>query len=198
VDGVVTVVPANAASWRDIRLVFGNSAPMHCGCQRMRIGGREWWDMPRAERAQRLKAATHCGDPTAKTTSGLIAYVDGEPAGWVAVEPRNVYRGLRGRPVPWKGRNEDRADGSVWAVTCFIVRVGFRRQGMMRILARAAVEHARERGARAIEGYPLITHPGKEISWGEVHMGARSAFADAGFTQVSHPTPRRVVMRIDF
>jgi hypothetical protein len=32
----------------------------------------------------------------------------------------------------------------------------------------------------------------------ELHVGTTSVFADAGFTEVSHPTPRRVVMRIDF
>jgi hypothetical protein len=57
---------------------------------------------------------------------------------------------------------------------------------------------ARERGARALEGYPMITKPGQNITWGEVHVGSRSIFADAGFTEVSHPTLRRVVMRIDF
>jgi hypothetical protein len=44
----------------------------------------------------------------------------------------------------------------------------------------------------------MITQPGKEITWGELHVGARQVFADAGFQEVSHPTPRRVVMRIDF
>ena len=65
-------------------------------------------------------------------------------------------------------------------------------------MARAAVAFARERGARAIEGYPMITQPGKEITWDELHVGSRSIFADAGFSEVSHPTLRRVVMRIDF
>ena len=55
-----------------------------------------------------------------------------------------------------------------------------------------------ERGARALEGYPMITEPGREITWGELHVGSRSIFADAGFEEVSHPTLRRVVMRIDF
>jgi hypothetical protein len=32
----------------------------------------------------------------------------------------------------------------------------------------------------------------------EIHVGSRSIFAAAGFTEVSHPTPRRVLMRIDF
>jgi hypothetical protein len=65
-------------------------------------------------------------------------------------------------------------------------------------LARAAIEHARERGARALEGYPMIPKPGQGISWGELHVGNRKVFAAAGFTEVSHPTPLRVVMRIDF
>jgi hypothetical protein len=58
--------------------------------------------------------------------------------------------------------------------------------------------YARERGARALEAYATITQPGKEITWGELHVGSRQVFADAGFTEVSHPSPRRVVMRIDF
>ena len=44
----------------------------------------------------------------------------------------------------------------------------------------------------------MITEPGKEITWGEVHVGARQVFEEAGFTQITHPTKRRVVMRIEF
>ncbi|MDQ2933399.1 MAG: hypothetical protein M3R49_00190 [Chloroflexota bacterium] len=44
----------------------------------------------------------------------------------------------------------------------------------------------------------MITEPGEDISWGELHVGNRTVFAEAGFAEVSHPTPRRVVMRIDF
>ncbi|GGT29569.1 hypothetical protein P6B95_15205 [Streptomyces atratus] len=56
----------------------------------------------------------------------------------------------------------------------------------------------RERGARAPEAYPVITKPGMEITWGELHVGSRDVFADARFTGVNRPTLRRVVMRIDF
>jgi len=70
--------------------------------------------------------------------------------------------------------------------------------GIRRALARAAVDFGRMRGARALEGYPMITQPGQEIAWGERHVGSRSIFAAAGFEEVSRPTPRRVVMRIDF
>jgi hypothetical protein len=32
----------------------------------------------------------------------------------------------------------------------------------------------------------------------ELHVGTVSVFADAGFAEVTHPSPRRLVMRIDF
>jgi hypothetical protein len=44
----------------------------------------------------------------------------------------------------------------------------------------------------------MITQPGVEITWGELHVGSRDVFADAGFAEVNKPTLRRVVMRIDF
>ena len=44
----------------------------------------------------------------------------------------------------------------------------------------------------------MLTEPGKETTWGELHVGSRSAFAAARFAEVSRPTPRRVVMRFDF
>lgn len=100
--------------------------------------------------------------------------------------------------MPWTGRDEDKADDGVWAVTCFVTRVGYRKRGVSRALAQATVDFARRHGARAVEGYPLINEPGKEFTWGELYVGSRSIFAAAGFAEVSHPTPSRLVMRIDF
>jgi GNAT superfamily N-acetyltransferase len=195
----LTVVPANEASWEDLRAIFGERGyAAYCQCQRYKIGHDQWIDVPVSGRMERLQEETHCGYPSARTTSGLVAYLDGAPVGWCAVEPRTSYPRLLRMPVPWKGRHEDKTDDGVWAVTWFATRAGFRRRGVTRALARATVDFARERGARALEGYPIITEPGQEITWGEVHVGSRSIFADAGFTEVSHPTLRRVVMRIDF
>ncbi len=194
----VTIVPANEASWEDLQAVLGTRGdPSRCQCQRYKMQPRESWASVGAEElAFRLRTQTDCGHPESRTTSGLVAYVDGEPVGWCAVEPRTAYVRL-GR-VPWAGRAEDKTDDGVWAVTCFITRAGFRRRGVTYELARAAVNLARERGARSLEGYPMITEPGEEITWGELHIGSRNVFAAAGFAEVSHPTLRRVVMRIDF
>lgn len=197
----LTVLPANEASCADIQTVFGTRGDAaRCQCQRFKLETREsCGSFPVEERAFRLRRQTDCGNPDAAATSGLVAYLEGEPVGWCAVEPRSHYSGLvRVYRVPWQGREEDRADDSVWAVTCFVTRAGFRRRGISYALARAAVDLARDRGARAIEGYPMIVPPGQEISWGELLVGTRSVFAAAGFTEVSRPSKRRVVMRIDF
>jgi len=193
------IIPANEASWDDLEAVLGGRGyHSGCWCQRFKIKGREWdaGSVPIEERARRLREQTRCGRPKAPATSGLVAYLDACAVGWCAVEPRCAFVRL-GR-VPWAGRDEDRSDDSVWAVTCFVTRKGFRRRGISRALARAAVEFARQRGARALEGYPMITEPGQEVTWGELHVGSRSIFAAAGFAEVSRPTLRRAVMRIDF
>ena len=197
----VTVAPANEASWEDLRAVFGTRGdPSRCFCQRYKMGpGEAWASFPAEERAFRLREQTDCGHPESDTTSGLVAYLDGEPVGWCAVESRTAYpRLLLKTRVPWEGRAEDKTDARVWAVTCFVTRTGFRRRGISRALARAAVDFARERGARALEGYPMITQPGQDVMVVELHPGSRSIFAGAGFTEVVQPTKRRAVMRIDF
>ncbi|MDQ2940589.1 MAG: GNAT family N-acetyltransferase [Chloroflexota bacterium] len=197
----ITVVPANQAACDDLQTVFGSRGPAAiCQCQRYKLAPREAFkSFPPEERALRLRAQTNCGLPDATSTSGLVAYLEGEPVGWCAVEPRPAYQGLlRVYRVPWEGRAEDKNDESVWAVTCVFARAGFRRRGVSYALARAAVDFAREGGAEALEAYPMLTQRGEEITWGELQMGTRSIFAAAGFTEVGHPTPRRVVMRIDF
>ena len=196
-EHAIHVVPASQASWEDLQEVFGTRGQAcRCQCQRYKLRPRESFaSFPVEERAHRLREQTSIGHPDSDDTSGLVAYLDGEPVGWCAVEPRSAYTGLvRNNRVPWEGRDEDRADDSVWAVTCFVTRVGFRKRGVSRALARAAAQFARERGARAVEGYPMTT---KNALLEELHVGTRGVFADAGFSEVIRPTLRRVVMRLD-
>jgi GNAT superfamily N-acetyltransferase len=191
----ITVHPANEASPADLRAVFGGRGdPANCQCQWFKA--RDVWSLPKQERAERLRSQTHCGDAGATQTSGLVAYLDGEPAGWCAVEPRVAYERLLRARIPWTGRAEDRTDPGVWAVTCFVTRTGYRRQGISRALAQAAVAFARDRGAHALEGYPIVVEPG-QVAGGELFVGSASVFASAGFQEVTRPTARRAVMRID-
>ena len=194
----VRVVPGNQARWEDLQTVFGIRGPAaRCQCQRYKLRPREsFGSFPVEDRAERLRGQTGCGDPEAPTTSGLVAFLDAEPVGWCAVEPRPAYGGLvRNARVPWEGRSEDKADDTVWAVTCLFTRVGFRKRGVSRALARAAVDFARERGARALEAYPITT---TDVITEELHVGTVGVFADAGLAEVGRPTLRRAVMRGDF
>lgn len=201
IDASVKVIPANQAEWSDLRAIFGTRGEAAgCWCQRYKLQPREAFKShPAAVRAERLRRQTNCGRSGAAATSGLVAYLDGAPAGWCAVEPRPAYAGLlRVYRTPWSGRTEDKLDAGVWAVTCVFTRAGFRRRGVSYALVRAAVGFARGRGARALEGYPMLSRPGQEVPWGELHVGTRSVFAAAGFAEVHRPSPRRAVMRIDF
>ena len=190
------VVPANEASWADLQTVLGTRGQgARCQCQRYRLRPRESFaGTPVEERADRWRQQTDAGHPDSDTTSGLVAFLAGEPVGWCAVAPRPDQPGLRHSPVPWAGRTEDEADAGVWAVTCVFTRAGYRRRGVSRALVRAAVPFARERGARVLEGYPML--PVAAVGE-ELHVGSVSAFAAAGLVTVSHPTTRRVVMRLD-
>src|SRR4051794_5482513 len=135
----IAVVPANQASWDDLQAVLGTRGPAApCQCQWNRTPPAEWRSLPIEERAHRLRQQTDCGHSESGTTSGLVAYLESEPVGWCAVEPRCEYLHLLGSRVPWAGRNEDPADDGVWAVTCLVTRAGFRRQGVSYALARAA------------------------------------------------------------
>jgi GNAT superfamily N-acetyltransferase len=146
-----------------------------------------------------LREQTDCGHPRSGSTSGLVAYLDDEPVGWCAVEPRTAYAGLlRVYRVPWEGRDEDKDDETVWAVTCLFTRAGHRRRGVSYALAESAVDHARRAGARALEAYPMVMEPGQSMITEELHVGTSSVFAAAGLVEVSRPTLRRAVMRIDF
>jgi GNAT superfamily N-acetyltransferase len=196
----ITVLPANEASWDDLQAVFGNrGAATSCQCQRYKLAPREAFSkFPAEERARRLREQTNPGTPNAGATTGLIAYLGGEPVGWCAVQPRTAYPGLlRVYRTPWEGRSEDKADESIWAVTCVFVRAGFRKRGVARALAAAAVGYAKSRGARALEAYPMRSEIG-EVTWDEIHVGAQSIYAGAGMAEVSRPGIRRAVMRVDF
>ncbi|HEV6954107.1 MAG TPA: GNAT family N-acetyltransferase [Promicromonospora sp.] len=192
------IVPATTDAWDDVQTVFGlRGGAHHCQCQRIRLGDGAWWHLSVEERAHHLREQLDV-EPGGLTSGALLGYLDGEPAGWVAVAPRTEFVRYRGSQVPWAGRAEDKDDAGIWAVTCFAARAGFRRRGLMYDLAAAAVGHAREQGARAVEGYPIVPAPGQEVSWGEVNVGTPGPFLAAGLAEVSRPTKRRRVMRRDF
>jgi GNAT superfamily N-acetyltransferase len=196
----LSFVPANEAPWDDVIAVLG-SARCHggqCFCQRFKIWQRDFQAITDAEREERFRQQSRSREPGVGQTTGFLAYREDEPVAWCAVEPRPTYMTYQFSRIPWAGRDEDETDPDVWLASCFIVRKGYRRQGLTYEMARAAADFAQARGAKAIEGIAMVTEPGRTITWGELHVGSHKIFEAAGFTEVTHPTKRRKVMRIDF
>jgi GNAT superfamily N-acetyltransferase len=186
----IVVQPVSAQLFDDVQTIFGSRGqPARCQCQRYRMGWTEWNSDNVQGRRELLRDQVIEGH-------GLVAHLDGEPVGWCSIAPRSDYGFLR-QPI-WKGRNEDKDDASIWAVTCFVTRPGFRHQGVSRALVGAAIDLPRDHGARAVEAYPMKPAPGKEVSWGEMHVGALSAFLAAGFRIVHTPSLRRAIVRYDY
>ncbi|GGB89509.1 GCN5 family acetyltransferase [Knoellia flava TL1] len=186
-----TWLPANEATTADVEAVLGAGGAAKCRCQGLKVPGWIWRDTTQAERDAALVEQTACG--TDGPTSGLIGYVDGEPAGWVAVEPRENYPRLWARKQPWM-RMDPELPG-VWSVTCFVVGKGHRRTGLTYELAHATVEYGERVGAAVLEGYPIEPAPGKTVIWDEASVGLVQVFVEAGYEVVATPTLRRRVVR---
>jgi GNAT superfamily N-acetyltransferase len=185
----LTVRPVDAALFDDVQTVLGDRGQAaRCQCQGYRLGWHDQHSPDVAGRRELLRDQVAEGH-------GLLAHLDGEPVGWCSLSPRPHSTHLR--KTTWAGRHEDRDDAGVWSVTCFVTRAGYRRRGVSTALAAGTVDLARSHGARLVEAYPMQPAPGAEVTWGELHVGALTAFLAAGFEVVHRPSLRRVVVRHD-
>jgi GNAT superfamily N-acetyltransferase len=186
----IIVQPVNESLFDDVQTIFGaKGQAARCQCQGYRMG----WHARHSDDVQGRRELLR---DQVSEGHGLVAHLDGEPVGWCSLAPRCDYTYLR--QTTWKGRNEDKDDASIWAVTCFVTRAGFRHQGVSRALAGATIDLTRDHGARAVEAYPMKPAPGTDVTWGEMHVGALSAFLAAGFQVVHVPSLRRAIVRYDF
>jgi GNAT superfamily N-acetyltransferase len=127
---------------------------------------------------------------------GLIAYGEGEPAGWLGFWPRQrLERLVRSRTIP---KIDDRP---VWSIVCFMIRAGFRRRDAARALLQGAVDFARKEGIPILEAYPIETH-GERVDVALGYVGFAHIFEEAGFRRVVETDARsakrpRILMRLD-
>lgn len=186
----IQIVPASADRFDDVEhALTGGGDGGSCWCQWWMLRAKDFDATTNAERRELLR-----GDLAATPASALIAYADGEAAGWVKVSPRPDQPRLA-RTRNYQQSPEPFDDPSVWAITCFVVRREFRGQGIAGRLLDAAIDHARGHGARVIEGYPVDTAV-KKSSSNELFHGALSSFTAAGFTEVARPARARPIVSL--
>jgi GNAT superfamily N-acetyltransferase len=186
---MVTIRDATAQRWNDLVAVMGTRGdPPRCWCQWFRLRRPGYYDTSAEQRRAALQSQT-----AAPVPPGVLAYDEvGEPAGWCAVAPRADYPRLTTYRVAAASDDED----GLWAVTCFVVRVGARRKGLAEVLLDGAVDLARRHGARAVEAYPLDTTV-RSASAAELFHGPLSVFLRAGFREVGgRRAPSRPVVRL--
>ncbi len=119
---------------------------------------------------------------------GLLAYAGGQPVGWVSLSPRERFPHLE------HSRTLKRVDDQpVWSIVCFVVDQRFRRQGLMAKLLSAAIDYARERGAKIVEAYPI--EPKGDLTGYSGYTGIVSTFRKAGFMEVLRRSQDRPIMR---
>jgi GNAT superfamily N-acetyltransferase len=182
--------PLTPDRWRDLAALFETSSTTrHCWCMWFRQSTVDY----RANGGETNKRAfkrivERSAAPTSAPPPGVLAYIDGAPAGWCAVAPREEYTRLaRSRTL------KPIDDQPVWSVTCFFISSQARRQGVGHALLAAAFELAAAHGAKIVEGYPLV--PGRKLRSDEAYVGVTSLFEKAGFTEVARPSDSRAIMR---
>jgi GNAT superfamily N-acetyltransferase len=180
----VKIAPLTRARWKDFETLFGkNGACAGCWCQWIRLPAAEYRAI-RGEGAKRAMKKLAAGS----RTPGLLAYEGRRAVGWIALGPRKNFRRLETsralKPVDEK---------PVWSAPCFFVAKEARGNGVTTALLKAASAHARSKGAKIIEGYPVETS--KRTADAFLWWGTASAFKKAGFREAARRAKVRPIMR---
>ena len=176
--------PATPDRWDDVVALFGErGACAGCWCMYWRRDAQAYATGKGAGNRAALRRIVRRGDEP-----GILAYADGEPIGWCAIAPREEYPRLD------RSRVLARVDDApVWSISCLFVARPWRRRGVSEALIKAAVAHARSRGARIVEGYPI--DPSEPQADAFVWTGIASAYERAGFREAERRSPTRPIMR---
>lgn len=185
----ITTEPATISRWDDVQhSLTGGGDGRSCQCIWPVVSNKEWSSTTVEQRRDMLRDEIAAGPPP-----GLIAYVDGEAAGWIRIGPRSAQtRIVRTRAIA-TATAEPLDDASVWAVTCFVIRRDHRGKGLSAQLLGAAIDFARQAGARLIEAYPVDTSEGTHRS-NDLFHGTLSTFLAQGFRQTGTLTGGRVLV----
>lgn len=177
--------PVTPGRWDDLERLFGpNGAYSNCWCTWWILSGKDWdGTAPAARRAILQELVAEGAEP------GLLAYLDGEPAGWCAVGPRERYARMMS-PRSRTFRPLD--DRPSWVINCFFIARSARRRGVAAALLAAAIDYAFAHGAECLEAYPIDPEATRATS-PNLFVGSLPAFLDAGFREVARVGARPVV-----
>jgi GNAT superfamily N-acetyltransferase len=186
----IEIYPATAERWRDLETLFGkHGASEDCWCMFWRMRRKDFNRLKGEDRKSLLKEMIGNNE-----IPGLLAYVNGQVAGWCSVAPREQYRALE---YSHKLKRID--EKPVWTIMCFFVNKAYRFQGLMQALIRGAVDYAKQHQAKIIEAYPIDMHSPQlkehKLSGDRGYMGIASIFSQAGFIEAGRASETQLIMR---
>lgn len=188
----ITTAPVTIARWDDVQhALTGGGDGASCQCVWPVLRNKDWNATTLDDRARLFHDEIEAGPPP-----GLVAYIDGEAAGWIRIGPRVRQERIGHTRAIVAATAEPLDADDVWAVTCFVVRREHRRQGLTDRLLQEAVAFARASGARVIEGYPVDTR-GEKQSSNELFHGTLGTFVRAGFVRRGDLTRGRTLVTLD-
>ena len=147
--------------------------------------GAVYHKRPREQNRSALRRIVKQGPPP-----GLLAFDRERAVGWCQLTPRE--------DLVWLKRQRALASVGavpVWSISCFFVRRGYRRQGIMSALIAAELKAGRRAKASALEAYPVDTTRPESTS--NVFTGTASAFRRTVFKTVARRVPSCPIMRHD-
>jgi GNAT superfamily N-acetyltransferase len=178
--------PLTPDTWPDLEELFGlpgGSVVRGCWCMYYRKSAQPAGPAG-PENKQALSDLVRSG-----VVPGLIGYVDGRPAAWLSLGPREGYLKMR-RSVILKPVD----DKPVWSVICTFIAKPYRGRGVQHQMIAAAIAYATASGATTLEAYPV--DKADRSSDDSMFAGARSLYEQAGFREVTRRSPTRIVMRL--
>ncbi|UCE20093.1 MAG: GNAT family N-acetyltransferase [Gemmatimonadota bacterium] len=177
--------PVTPEQWKDFEALFGErGACGGCWCMWWRLKRSDFEDQKGDGNKRAMRKIIKAGE-----IPGLLAYKDGQPIAWCSVAPREEFSVLE------RSRILKRVDDKpVWSIVCFFVAKPFRRSGVTVKILEAAVQYAKEQGAKIVEGYPVEPRQEKTADV-FAYTGLASAFRKAGFKEVARRSETRPIMR---
>ncbi|KUM28205.1 acetyltransferase [Mesorhizobium loti] len=186
-----TIAPLTPERWNDFEDLFGKQGACYgCWCTHFRLTPAERRAGDRERNKDHIKARIEAGPPP-----GLLAFEDGKAVGWMQIGPRADVpewnnQGRGSAPVD----PADAADASVWAISCFFIRVKARGRGITHRLVDGGIAFARDNGARLLEACPIdLSRDSRSIG---LFVGSSRVFEKAGFERLLERKPGRPLMRL--
>jgi hypothetical protein len=179
----VNFKPLTPDTWHDFETLFGeHGAYSGCWCMYWRLTRREFNQGCGLNNKAAIKSLVERG-----TIPGLIAYQDGQPAGWISIAPREQFGSLERSPTL---KRLD--DAPVWSIVCFYVSKENRGNILLTLIG-GAVDYAYQQGARIVEAYPTISTASSQPV--DRYMGTVKAFLAAGFEQKGQGGSKAIMRR---